>query len=73
MRGGLPVAFKICVFRYFSQISCALPPFENTCAMHALLKIGSKFAGLTAVILASLEPFISHDVASIFADLRSKN
>ena len=36
-------------------------------------KIGSKSAGATAVILASLEPFISHDVASVFADLRSKN
>ena len=72
LTGGLPVAFKILVFRYFSQISCALPPFENTCAMRTPLKIGSKFAGATAVILASLEPFISHDVASVFAELRSE-
>lgn len=36
-------------------------------------KIGSKSAGETAVILALLKPFISHDVASRFAELRSKN
>lgn len=39
----------------------------------ATLKISSKIVGSMAVILASLEPFISHDVASVFADLCSKN
>jgi len=49
------------------QISYALPPLANTCTTRAPIKVYYKFAGSTAVILASLEPFISHDVASVFA------